>query len=462
MRIPRRSLLLVTVLAACGDPAPPRVPPPLPGPGLVEPNVRRVLEEARGRVVSAPDDVDAWRTFAAAVDANGLEEAAEPAWRAVVALAPDDPRARLHLARALRALGRDDEAMDSLRTAEELAPEVAALRVRRGAWQLDAGRVEEATAAFEEARRLDPSASGPVIGLARAALDRGDPATARAHLDDLVAAGGRDPYAAFLLAEAARRLGDDETATLARSLADPARRSAWLVCAWEREVLAARAGFDHRKSALLSRLGREPPESLLEPLAALHAERPDDLGLLAARVEALLATGAAARATRLLDEADEALPGHPRVALLRSRLLHAVKDLPGAIAAAADAVERQPDLGLGHLQLGLLRAEAGASAAARADLEEALRLGVEDGTLFMNLALLQRRLGDEDDAVRTLETAGARRPAFLPAWLLLAELRLRRGEVADARRALARAERLAPEDPRVRSLARRLPAPEDG
>lgn len=468
MRIRRPSLVLLSVVAACsppsGRPEPHAAsgPPPLPDPALVEPAVLAALERSREAVVAAPDDVAAWTEYAARLDANGVDAEAAAAWAEVVARAPDDPRPRLHLARMLRALGRDDEALARMVEAEERAPGVASLRVRRGAWLLDTGRIDEAAAAFAEAASLAPTDLGPRIGAARVALERDEVDAARALLDSLVElpGGGGDgadePYVWFLLAEAARRQGDATAADRARARADPSRRSEWFVDAWEREVRERRSGFDRRKARLLARVGSAPPADLIGPLAAMQAERPDDLGLLAARIEVQLRAGDVEAARRLVDVAHSARPDHARIHLLRARFLEWTGDPRGALSAAERAAVLHPGLGVAHFQVGVLRSELGDRAGAVTALEAAVKLGFEDDRLLLNLGYLQADLGRTVAAADSFLAATRRDPRLVPAWMCLSGLRLQHGDVPGAHQALERAEALAPDDPQVRAMRARL------
>ena len=70
-----------------------------------------------------------------------------------------------------------------------------------GLFELDCGNVADAERIFREAAKGEPKLSGPIVGLALAALKRGDRAAAMERLADALRLEANDPLPRLLLAE---------------------------------------------------------------------------------------------------------------------------------------------------------------------------------------------------------------------------------------------------------------------
>jgi tetratricopeptide (TPR) repeat protein len=413
------------------------------------------------------------RALAAACEQRGDAAGAVAHLQAALALAPSDVGALRRLEALQRALGRDGDRRDTL-------DRLAALTTEPG----------ERTRALTEAARLSEA----------------DPGQARRRWEDLlvvldltetVVAAAWEPGAATAGAPDPRRLlrveALDGVARTARALGDAAaERGALERLAKVAEPGAARAAVLDRLCAALEAGGDHP--GARSAAAAARAEEPSPRRT-DAELRLALRCGDSARAAALLAEESSAVgdldPARTAQALLdRAAVLAEVGRPDLALAAAAEAARRAPDLAEAHDRVAALAAgrdpslEAGALLArarlARrdGDADAALRLALagqaavaagrgEEGEVALREALAAG-LGREDacaawsalaaraverrdraaerealEALATLLPTGQRPAALLRA----SELALEAGDVAAARRDADRARVLAPRDP---------------
>ncbi len=148
----------------------------------------------------------------------------------------------------------------------------------------------------------------------------------------------------------------------------------------------------------------------------------------------------------------------PLVALARLRVRN--EDPEGAAEAAAAAVRRDPDAAPAHRLLGELHLRKFRSGQAPEDAEraieafaEAVRVDPDDlpsrSRLARTLTMMQR----PEEAERHLRELVRRAPQAYGEFVLLAELRLRDGDPAQAFEDLAQALRIEPRQPEARELA---------
>ena len=115
---------------------------------------------------------------------------------------PDDPEGWRRLAQSYAVLGEPEKAVDTLRRASELAPDdLATLHAYARALTGELGAEPpppEAVAVYERILRLEPDDGAALWFVGRAAAERGDGATARAHWERLLAllAPGSDEHEA--------------------------------------------------------------------------------------------------------------------------------------------------------------------------------------------------------------------------------------------------------------------------
>ena len=99
-------------------------------------------------------------------DRTGDPTAAEPAFRAALAIDPNDFDANLYLGAELLKRRAVDEAKPYLDKALELNPKSTMARYEQGMWQSNSGQYEAAAKALEEVEKEDPSWLEPHVELA--------------------------------------------------------------------------------------------------------------------------------------------------------------------------------------------------------------------------------------------------------------------------------------------------------
>jgi predicted Zn-dependent protease len=370
---------------------------------------------------------------------DGPEHAAEErALCARVRAAPSDPEAWRALVRHLSARGAHDEARAVLTRWAAAAPDDAAPAAERARAELAAGRPESALDAVAHARALAPA--GPLLHAAldvlaaRAAYQRGDAPAALALLDQARRTAPDDADAALLRSFVLGETGAASAAAAARAHA--AALNPALGIADENLALAPEAG-----------LAAAPPPALAP--APVHEAAPDPA--------AVLALARAHRHKGYLDEAAAVLAraraGGDNVALAREA--GEVLLLAGRPAEAAEAWGAARALGADDpatwLNLGVAQALGGQAGAGEAfdRVAERARGTCAAAWALAGTAHVARSAGDWPRACEALRAAaGATREAAPVPRAVIATLFARAlaalGRHAEARRAAAAAERLAP------------------
>lgn len=360
----RHLALPLLLLVACGAEA--DAPPVLPPDAPVPQEVRAQLQAAR---LADP------RLHARLLLANGLPDlACEALERQLRGETLDDEfELRYLLAVALEQRDRPEQALAALERALVGNPGYAPGQRRRGGLLLLLGRGGEAEAALAIARDLDPSDPGATLLLARAALESGQFARARALASPIASSGAKpaSSLAAHLVAAADREAGQPDAAG--------ARRPAITDPAWSDPIVdsvkALRGG---------PRMGVARGRALLDAGRVLEAievlqdqvrEQPDSVAALGALAGALCSARRFDEAHAALESARQRMPGHNRVPLLRAEVHAAAGDLPSAVRSARRSISIQPEFAPAHGRLGSYLRAMGDEAGAAAAMAEAARLG---------------------------------------------------------------------------------------
>lgn len=386
---------------------------------------------------------------------------------------PDDPDSRLDLARFYHERGRIEEAdrqiqilLEGLEQDSETWFRIA---VQAASLLADEGRITEAFPLIERAVEMKPdddAASLSLIDLClrtgdyrraerlagrrrrkmngpdafwvlegQAILMRGAVDEGRTRLEDYLKAEGRTARglglvasafgAAGLPAEAARYQAKAAEASQAAGK-DPSRyriqQAASLAGAGMsggaedllRDVLSRNPGDLRAAAALLQYVlrPREDHEAALGLVREMRASRPDAPAVRLWEIEELLALGRLAEASRLLEEAREALPGVGDLLPLRMELL-ARQGKSGEAHAEALKAARGPS---GDLSALLLLADGLRSGGALTEALELLEEGAEGYAghprLEFSLGAILERLGRTDEAIEHLRKAVAADPTF--------------------------------------------------
>lgn len=423
----------------------------LPAPDLTtaEPQVADRISSLRRAVLQDPGSAEAWGRLGMSLDVHGYEREALQAYERATRLDPGDFRWAYFRAVALAEIG-DPGAGRALEAAGARRPEYAPAYLRLGRARFDAGDLAGAEAAYRRALVAEPGSALARFGLGRTALARGDPQTARAELHRALERdpGLRDAWS--LLADAARRLGDEAEA--------------------ERAAERARAGVEQPlPDSIYAEVLREGVSArwlIVRGEALLDAGRPQEAerlfrAALAVRPEAGARDklGLALQFQGLFEEAAEqhraALAQQPEspVALVNlSSALHELGRSREALETARQAIELDPTWSQGYLTLGLFLARAGRRGEAIRVFRNGLEAAPFDPRLAQHLAWLlavspERGVRDGAEAVvwaeRVVEAAGRSLPhpldvlaaAYAEAGRFEEAVRTARGAAEAARRA---------------------------
>jgi Flp pilus assembly protein TadD len=429
-------------------------PPELSDRGAIDSEVAKRLDELVLAVRAKPADADARELLARTYQANGLPDLAEATWAQVLELDPRRPRAWYLRGIALADLGDLEGACAAALRAAELAPAEALPRWRRGLWLLDLGRLDEARAELERACALDPKDFRPHAALARAELSSDRAAEAVTHARAALALEPKDGATHNLLATALEEQGETEPAARERALA--ALAPALPPDPWTAEMLEQSLGPLYHLAMARALLQQRGPQAARAEIEALLKERPDHPGVLSLADELYARLGDPAKGLALLEAARARVPANPEIALYLGAALMRAGQVERALSETADAVRLHPDFGPARHQLGSFQSSAGQLDAARLSFGEALARGYRDGSMLLELGIVQRKTGHEIEAVASFEEACAKLPDSFNAHLFLARARGEVGDLPGAWTAYARATELQASSPALKPVAARL------
>lgn len=435
------SLCLLGGLVACQPVGyPPAQPQDL---DVLEPPVRRLVEERSAAVAAAPADALAHAELGAAYWANGLFLPAAESFAQAGALDPDESLWPYYEARSLRNLGRVDASLAPLERALEIDGGSAPAHVLYGWIRFDEGDVVGARSSFERARTLAPEQPEPLIGLATLALDEGRAEEARDLARAALERDGAEGHARWILGSALLALGDEaggraemsagahstavnmrtsfsariassrvsrsDTLADARSHADNGRheRALEMLDALERDY-PADPHVHSTRGSVLGTMGRDG-EAARSYTTALQFDDQlwsawKDLALLQLRLGNDAEAGEAAR--RAIAISDEAVEAHTVLAITMRR----DGNLTGAIRSARKAIELGPKQAFHHAELGNVYAAAGQFEPAVASYEKAIELAPDAAQLQLALGDALVQLGRYDEARVAVDRARALDP----------------------------------------------------
>lgn len=171
--------------------------------------------------------------------------------------------------------------------------------------------------------------------------------------------------------------------------------------------------------------------SVAEVQQALTAE-PDDPDLKARLAEYHLQRRENAAARKLADEALAKSPGHPRAAMIRSRLLQLAGDTEGAIETLNAALEEDGDNPRLLLALGRVELESKNIERAAEVFERGRKVAPLDGDWLEQLARIYDAAEQSEKLVSVLEEIAAHDPDDLASRIRLAGLLLKAGDAKQA------------------------------
>lgn len=430
---------------------------PLSGVDLerLDPAVARLLAKLAVVPSEEPGDAAGWAGLALGCEANELWGPARESWAEALRLRPDEELWRLHAAIVELRDGDAVAARESLRALVADSPGLPPAVQRLAIALRDAGDLEGSLRAFARLAELLPRAPEGPAGQGEVLLLLGRPEEAAERLEAAVRLDPRFGSAHHLLGLAYHRLGQSAEAGL--ELARGAGSQPRLLpddLSPRLEELAV------HPTERISRAGRllasGQPDRAAELLNLVLADHPNNLSALNNLAIAHLRQGELDAARQLLDRAlavnDRKFSTYLNLVSWAQRSGRADE----ALAFAETAVGLGPRIPDTHLTLARVLAVAGRMPEATASLAAAVELGLRDPRAQLELAAQERRLGNRSAAAEHYRRAAEIWPWLAPAWIGLGEVSLEMGATEEVAAALDHARALAPEDPRVRELDRRL------
>lgn len=384
--------------------------PPLPALDGWPAAFATALRTTDGRVSAGARDPAALGELAGLYLANGFSAEAEQALRALVDFDPGNPRWPHHLGRLLADGGRLDEAVPLLQRAATLAPDSVATRLKLAGSLAKTNRAPAAAESYRQVLRLDAKNPWALVGLARLDLADGRWSAARLQLEEAERLAPDFSEAPGLLATVYERSGRADDAARARARAaernrytdppDPWSDELWPRCfdVYRLRVVAASLAFAGRGTEAFPVLARA-----LE-LSPGDARSLRQLGRLQLKLQQT------AEARRSFEAAIAAAPRESATYLDLLTVCRAQNDAAGTARWIARGLEHCPDEAGLHFESGRALAAAGDLAAAERALGEAMRLGPEITSAYVERADLLFQLGRSAEAVAVLEAVLTRQP----------------------------------------------------
>jgi tetratricopeptide (TPR) repeat protein len=431
-----------------------RVPPPVAGLDVLAPDIRQLVEQARNDVVSDPGDATRWGRYGMACQANGLAGAARDAYTTAVTIDRTNAKWWFLLASVEARLGSIDEAVRAMQRAIAIEPSYAPARWRLGLWLLDQNQIDAAQRAFEAATTIDAADRAGWIGLARVALERGDPSGAAAMLERIAASGARDPYTLQLLGTAYRRLGRVDEA--ASTLAVGARGEPQWADRWTDEMLAFRRGYAALLKDATAFIVAGQFQPAIRILEQLRREKPDDMVLLAHLGQVYVAAGEDATAVPILERVVATEPGRFEAYVdLATGYMHQ-DNLTRARATVTRALSLNASYAPAYETLGLILWRGGDPRGAIAALEQAVQHDPRNARALVWIGMVQTNADRPADAIDAFARATRIDPSNVDAWIGIANAEMNRHRPGPAKDALDTAQRLDPNRPAVQETLKRL------
>jgi tetratricopeptide (TPR) repeat protein len=345
---------------------------PDPDTSAMEPRVTQLIATARAAVLADLDSPQRWGQLGAALDAHGLVEAAEVAYRQAHRLDGDEFRWAYNLAILADLMGRDiEEVDDRFEKAAALGPDYAPLACRWGAARAQRGRHEAAAEAYARSLSVDGDFAFAHRGFGTTLLALGEIERGVHHLERAAELLPRDAITSTALAQAYRQAGQPD---LAARVADRSR------------------GFPEDLNL---------PDPVRGEVAAFGISSP----VCSARASANMEAGRYAEAIPDLLIVEEVRPDDPYVQIRLTIAYMRTGEIETGLAHARNAVRIKPDFDEAHVQLGRLLMARGDLAAAIDHLERAVEIAPDNAVAHAKLATALGRRGRVGESLRSFERA---------------------------------------------------------
>jgi tetratricopeptide (TPR) repeat protein len=433
-------------------------PLPIPIPEELEqlsPELVDLINRQVEAVKADPRSAHQYATLGLIYEANSLWPAARDCFETATSLEDDNPLWPHHTAFGLRGAGDSEGALAWLRRYGERYPAFAPLQNSLGNVLLEAGAVDEAAAAFRRTIASAPSEADGYVGLGEVMMQRGDYAEAARLLEQAVERDPEYKTARFLLGMTYRRLGREEEARaeLTQGLKSQRREI-------DEPWAARRAEFDvgaaGRTKWAMHLIDAGRPGEAVKILEAVVASRPDNVHAAMNLAIAYAQAQGPEKARELLLRTEKL--DNTRFSLYVNLASSSLDlDRPFEALRYADrAVELAPDVSKTHLVRGRALRQLDRPQEALEALSTAARRDPQDPDIYRQLARLCLELGRFAEARQYYRKQADLTPFRWQPYFGLCQACVRLGQLEEATDAILTAQRIAPEEPKVRALAEQV------
>lgn len=424
-------------------------------------DVLKIIDQQIERVQQDPSSAERHGELGLAYEVNELADLGIQCFLNAETLAPTDPVWPYHRSICLQLLSRSDEADQLLGQVVARFPSFAPAQHRLGESALYRGEIETAERCFEKTIELIPTFAGGFVGLADVQVRRKQFAQAKATAEKALSIDPKAEGAHYVLGLSLRGLGDLERAKremtigsgtgrkfIADRLTNTMKRFEVNVKSIvENANILRRAGKYREATAILEEsLQRRPNEyMILNNLAAVYV----DLADYTKARELLL------KATRI--EPDN-FGAYINLATCHLRL----NELNEAETAALRAVEIAPNVSTTHVVKADVLTLGKRYDDALDCLRTASRLDANDPEILFKQGDIYLKLRRFEDARHAFEYCVRLAPLHLGAHVNRAATALMVGQITEAKESLAAAERIEPQNPRVKLLRDQIARADSG
>ncbi len=427
----------------------------LPDPDSIDPQIRKYVLDHVEWVQDAPNDAHRQATLGLVYVANGFLPQALASFQNAVRLSPDEPHAHLHVAISIMEMERTDEGIELFRQLTARFPDFAPVYYHLGDALLRKGAIDEAESAFNNLIALAPDQWRGYAGLGTVNHRKGEFAEAARQLEKAIQLDPKAKIAHHQLGLAYRRLGRMDEAQSELNLGLNAKKYP-IHDEWSVTIPHHQKGLNDQFGMARTYRSRGEPERSVEILEEALAWHPDNVDVMGNLGLAYYDAGRAQEARDILRKVTRIDPSNFRayvnlaVSCLRLGLTEEALD------CADRATELAPFMAQTHVVKAHVLRAMKRDLEALAALEAAIRCDPQNFPIRMRAGDLCMSLKRPADAKQHYMNATRKRAGTGRGFLGLAEAHMQLGEFPEAATALEAARELAPREPKLAALEKRL------
>jgi len=417
----------------------------------LDPLVLEQLDRQIERVRTNPGSAEAHGALGLAYEANNMWQEARDAYDNAVRLDPDDPLWRYHLAVVSLSAGEFDRSQALLERVVKEKPDFPAALHRLGLILMQQDELDRAEQVCERARRLMPDQPAAHVGLASVYIRQQKYAEAMPLLKEALALDPNFKTAHYQLGLAYRGLGRRDAA------AEELRLGANAIPIYLPDPLTPRmqqftVGISRIVGQAADLIEGGKPAQAVALLEQAQLTREEDVNILNNLGAAYFGMGNVDKALKVWHQAERIDPEQFAIHVNLARCYLNQKKPELALHHADRAVATGPTIGQAHYWRGAVLAVLQRYAEGLESLQSAVRLDAQNPQIYIALGETCAILNRDEEARDHFQTAARLLPSHLPVHVNLAQMCLRLDDIQGARRALAGAQRIQADHPRVRQL----------